>query len=84
MSTKLSDEQRRAIEAEGGLIEVEDERTNRVYVLVAKDEFHRLVDEHLRRELQIAFDQVDAGDVGDWNAQEMLAEAHRRALETRL
>lgn len=79
MTPKLSEEQRQAIvDCQGRPVEVEDDRTQRVYVLVARDEFHRLVDEKLRRELQIGFDQADAGDVGDWDIAEMLQEAHRR------
>lgn len=79
MSAKITDEQRQAIESRQGLpVEVEDERTQRVYILVAREEFHHLVEEQLRRELQIGFDQADSGDVGDWDADEMLQEARRR------
>jgi hypothetical protein len=28
--------------------------------------------------LQIGFDQADAGDVAEWDVEEILAEAHRR------
>lgn len=78
MPPKLSDEQRLAINREGGPVEVQDDRTQRVYVLVARDEFHHLVEQQLRRELQIGFDQADAGDVGDWNLDEMLQGARQR------
>jgi len=79
MTPKLSEEQRQAIQnQEGGPVEVEDDRTQRVYVLVARDEFHRLVEEQLRRELQVGFDQADAGEVGDWDVEEMLQEARQR------
>ena len=79
MSTKLSEEQRQAIESSrGGPVEVRDDRTQQVYVLVARDQFRRLVEEQLRRELQIGFDQADAGDVASWNVEEMLQEARRR------
>lgn len=79
MSPKLTDEQRQAIESRQGLpVEVEDDRTHRVYILVAREEFHHLVEEQLRRELQIGFDQAASGDVGDWDADEMLLEARRR------
>lgn len=78
MTPKLSEEQRQAIDdRQGRPVEVEDDRTQRVYVLVARDEFHRLVEEQLRRELQIGFDQADAGDVGDWDVDEMLQAAHQ-------
>ncbi len=79
MVPKLSDEQRQAIESKhGGPIEVQDDRTERTYVLVGRDEFRRMVEDQLRRELQIGFDQADAGDVAEWNVDEMLQEARQR------
>lgn len=79
MTPKLSEEQRQAIQnRDGGPVEVEDDRTQRVYVLVARDQFHRLVEEQLRAELQVGFDQADAGDVDEWNVEEMVQEAHQR------
>lgn len=82
MTIKLPDELRQAIDdGEGGPIEIEDDRTQRVYVLVAREELHRLIDDRLRRELQIGFDQADAGDEDDWDVNEILEEAHRRRAE---
>jgi len=79
MIPKLTEEQRQALRAAAGrAVEVEDDQTQRTYVLVAKDEFPQFVDEAIRRELQIGFDQADAGDVADWDVEEMLAEARRR------
>lgn len=79
MTIKLPEEMRQAIQdRDGGPVEVEDDLTHRVYVLVARDDLQRLVDEQLRQDLQIGFDQADAGDVEEWNAGEMLEEAHRR------
>jgi hypothetical protein len=79
MPPKLTEEQRQAIRnSPGHAVEVEDEETQRVYVLVARDDFRQLVDDALKRELQIGFDQADSGDVADWDVEEILAEAHRR------
>jgi hypothetical protein len=79
MVPKLSDEQRQSIESKhGGPIEVRDDRTQRVYVLVDRDDFRQMVENQLRRELQIGFDQADAGDVAAWSVDEMLREARRR------
>jgi bifunctional DNA-binding transcriptional regulator/antitoxin component of YhaV-PrlF toxin-antitoxin module len=79
MIPKLTDEQRAALSIHPGTaVEVEDEQTRRIYVLVAKDDFRQLVDGSLRRELQIGFDQADAGDVAEWDVEEILAEARRR------
>jgi hypothetical protein len=78
MNPKVSDEQREAIRTSHGRpVEVEDDRTQSLYVLVARDDFQRLVEERLRRELQIAFDQAAAGEVDDWNIEEMLDAARR-------
>lgn len=79
MNPYLSDEQREAIESKhGGPIEVRDDRTQQVYVLIGRDQFRQLVEEQLRRDLQIGFDQADAGDVAAWNVEEVLQEARRR------
>lgn len=78
VTPKLSDEQREAIESKhGGPIEVRDDRTQHVYVLVGRDQFQQLVEEQLRRDLQIGFDQADAGDVAAWNVEEVLQAARR-------
>jgi hypothetical protein len=79
MSPKITQEQRDAILANPDCpVEIEDDQTKRIYVLVPKDGFRRMVDDALRRELQIGFDQADAGDVADWDIEEILAEARRR------
>lgn len=73
MTSKLSEEQRQALQnRDGGPVEVEDDRTQRMYVLIARDQLHRLV------ELQVGFDQSDAGDVDEWNVEEMIQQAHQR------
>jgi hypothetical protein len=42
------------------------------------DEYRRRRDDYIRRELQIAFDQVDRGEVTDLDMSAILDEAHRR------
>jgi bifunctional DNA-binding transcriptional regulator/antitoxin component of YhaV-PrlF toxin-antitoxin module len=79
MAPKLTDEQRQALEARPGQpVEIEDDRTQRVYILVARDDVESLFDERLRRELQIGIEQADRGHVADWDLDEMLGEARRR------
>lgn len=79
MIAKITQEQREAILANPDApVEIEDDQTKRIYVLVPKEGFRRMVDDALRRELQIGFDQADSGDVADWNIEEIIAEAHRR------
>lgn len=76
---KLSDEMRRAIAArDGGPIAVVDELTSEQYALMSKDEYCRLNDEYIRRELQVSIDQVARGEISELNMDELLAEAHRR------
>jgi hypothetical protein len=79
MTPKITPEQRQALRQHAGQpIEVEDDSTQKVYLLIARENFPQIVDEELRRQLQIGFDQADAGDVADWDMDEMLTEAHRR------
>src|SRR5260370_667294 len=63
MSPKITQEQREAILANpDSPVEIEDDQTKRIYVLVPKDGFRRMVDAALQRELQIGFALADAGD----------------------
>ena len=79
MAPKLTDEQREALESRPGMpVEIKDDLTQRVYILVARDDVQSLFDEPLRRELEIGFEQADRGDVGDRDIDEMLTEARRR------
>jgi hypothetical protein len=76
---KLTDEMRQALAARpAGPIPIEDEKTQNQYVLLKKEDYLRLHDNYIRRELQIAFDQVDRGEVDDLDMNAILAEAHRR------
>jgi hypothetical protein len=76
---KLTEEMRQALAVRPtGPIPIEDEKTQNQYVLLTKDDYFRLHDDYLRRELQVAFDQVDRGEVSDLDMDALLAEAHRR------
>lgn len=76
---KLTDEMRQALASRpAGPIPIEDEQTQSFYVLLTKEDYCRLHDDYLRRELQVAFNRVDSGDVSDLDMKELLAEAHRR------
>jgi hypothetical protein len=61
-----------------GRTPIEDEKTQNFYVLLAKEDYFRLQDDYYRRELQIAFDQVDRGEVSDLDMTAIIAEANRR------
>jgi hypothetical protein len=76
---KLTDEMRQALAAHPcGPIPIEDDQTQDFYVLLTKDDYCRLQDDYYRRELQVAFDQVDRGELSDLDMNAILVEAHRR------
>lgn len=76
---KLTEEMRRALDQQPGQpLEIEDEATHRVYILVPKEDFPQMVDEQLRRQLQIGFDQADAGDVIAWDIDAFRERMHRQ------
>lgn len=79
MATKITDEQREALrENAGGPVEVEDDQTQKVYLLIEQHEARRRLGDWLGHELQIGFDQADRGESRPWDIEETLAEAHRR------
>ena len=76
---KLTNEMRQALALRpDGPIPIEDDQTQNQYVLLTKEDYIRLHDDYVRRELQVAFDQVDRGEVSDLDMSAVLAEAHRR------
>ena len=83
MTPKLTDEMREALEKQqpGCPVAVQDDRTQKFYILLSQDEYRRLLDDELRRELQIGFDQSDRGEAETWDIEATLAEAHRRHAE---
>src|SRR4051812_40056351 len=73
MTPKLTDELREGLLRQPGRpIEVEDDRTQKVYILVAREDFSRLVDDSLRQALQIGLDQSDRGESESWDADAFL------------
>ena len=85
MTPKLTDEMRAALDRRPGRpIEVEDDRTRKVYVLVDRDGLSGLIDDALRRALQVGLDQSDRGESEPWDAGAFLDEAHRRHAQRSL
>jgi len=80
MSTipKLSAEISNALQSGAGPLEVTDQLGTQSYFIVPKDEYRRLVQHEFRQWLQVGLDQEARGELGDWNVDEVLAEAHRR------
>lgn len=77
MTPKLTDEMRAALKGQsGGPIEVEDDRTKAMYVLVEREAFGKLVDDTLRQALQLGLDQSDRGQSEPWDVDAFLQEAH--------
>lgn len=75
----LTEEMRQALATRPtGPLPVEDDQTKSQYVLVSKEEYFRLHEEYIRRELQVAFDEVDRGQIDDLDMSAVLVEAHRR------
>ena len=79
MTPKLTEEMREALGRQpGGPIEIQDDETNAVYVLVARETFDKLVDDTLRQALRVGLDQSDRGESAPLDVEAFLAEAHRR------
>lgn len=79
MTPKLTDDMRDALGRNPeGTIEVEDELTQQRYVLMPKDAVQEIGRRELLRELQIGFDQADAGEFVAWDTDEIKAEGRRR------
>jgi hypothetical protein len=67
----------------GEPVEVEDEETQDVYLLIPRDELQQWRREALLKELQIGFDQADAGEFFEWDPDEIKAEGRRRLKASR-
>ena len=48
------------------------------HIILQVGDVQQLFDDYLRRELQIGFDQADAGDVAPWDIEKTIAEARLR------
>jgi hypothetical protein len=67
MAPKLTQEQRDAIKQRGGSIEIEDDETRKIYVLIEGDLHHRAMqalEEHdARRAIRAGIDELESGRV---------------------
>ena len=79
MVPKITEEQRRAIEAQPGEpVRLEDDQTNRVYVLVEESQAPLLYERWLQYQLQEGIDAADRGEVVEWDPARIKAEGRRR------
>ncbi|MBS0262935.1 MAG: hypothetical protein JSS02_13405 [Planctomycetes bacterium] len=67
MRARLTAEQRSAIRRQGGILELEDEETNRLYVIVDSELHHRamkaLEERDVQQAIQAGIDDLEAGRV---------------------
>jgi hypothetical protein len=73
MTVKLSDEQRAAIVAHvpGTPVKVVDERTDRVFWLVAPEDVPALWAEHIDRDVNAGLAAIERGEIVAWNPEGM-------------
>ena len=80
MSTpKLTDEQRQAMLLHSGdFTRVEDDQTQKVYLLIEESRANELYQHWLREQLQVGFDEADRGQLAEWDLEAFLANMHRQ------
>jgi hypothetical protein len=73
MIAKLTDEMRAAVAAQPGRpVEIEDEATQRVYLLIDRNDAKQILDRWILDELDLAEADIAAGRVSDWNRDAMI------------
>ena len=78
MIPKLTDEQRLALEANPGRpLCVEDEQTQKVYLVMSEEALPTLWDDYIRREVKKGLDAIDRGEVEDWDIESIKAEGRQ-------
>lgn len=79
MPPKLTPEMREALAAhQGQPIEIQDDQTQRVYILVARDQAREQLDQWVMRQLLAAESDISEGRVVPWNKEQVLAQAGLR------
>ncbi|QDT93064.1 hypothetical protein [Gimesia algae] len=79
MAPEITEEMRQALNQQPDRpLKIEDDQTQKTYLLIPQENFRQWVDAELRRELQIGFDEADAGEVAEWDVESILKEAHLR------
>jgi hypothetical protein len=77
---QLSPEQRQAILAcPGEPIHIEDEQTQKVYLLLEEGVLPKLEESYIRQGLDLARQQIASGQVSTVTAEDIKAEARRRS-----
>jgi hypothetical protein len=74
MAPKITDEMRAAIAQQPGRpVEVEDELTRKVYVLIDADAGRAMTQQWIREQLQIGLDAASRGDIEPFDADAIKA-----------
>ena len=83
MILKLTPEMRIALQDHAGQpVKIEDEQSQKVYLLVEEGSAHQLMEQWLCRELQVGFDQAERrATCFQWNADRIKSEGRRRLQE---
>ncbi len=83
MTPRLTSEMRQALQSHPGEpVEILDDETQSVYLLIDREHLSKLWDEMVRRELQLGFDAIDRGEVAELDIEATIAEARRRHAES--
>jgi len=81
MTPKLSEELRLALQANPDKpLRLEDEQTNRVYLVLSEESLPSLWADYIRREVAEGLDAIERGEVEEWDVESIKAEG-RRILE---
>lgn len=70
---QLTSEQRQALAASGGAVQIEDAETNKVYLIVEQGFASTLDESYIRQGLDHAADQVRRGEESTWSPEEIKA-----------
>lgn len=77
MSLHLTSEQFQLLQSQSAPVIVVDPASQSKYVILSEEEYHRMLDDDLRNDLQVAFEQAAAGDEAEWNLDSFLTKARR-------
>lgn len=81
MAPKITEEMRQALNQQPDRpLKIDDDQSQKTYLLIPQENFRQWVDAELRRELQIGFDEADAGDVAEWDVESILSTARSSPL----
>lgn len=79
---KVTDAQRHALVMQPGeFARVEDDLTQKFYLLIEEGRARELYQQWLREQLQVGFDEADRGQMAEWNLDEFLAKMRRKQVK---